>query len=54
MKINKRKIEVMMVSRESDEMELRLDGAVPELLENFNYLWVVSNDKCNINQEIND
>ena len=47
MKINLRKAEVMMVSRQRDEIELRLSDAVLNLVDHFKYLGVVINEKCN-------
>ena len=54
MKINKRKTEVMMVSRQRDEIELRLGDTVLELVDNFKYLGVMINEKCSMEFEINN
>ena len=54
MQINLRKIEVMMVSRQRDEIELRFGDAVLELVDHYKYLGVVINEKCNMELEINN
>ena len=54
MKINQRKTEVMTVSRQRDEIELRLGETVLELVDNFKYLGVMINEKCNMELEINN
>ena len=47
MKINLGKTEVMVVSRQRDEIELRLGDAVLDLVDHFKYLSVVINEKYN-------
>ena len=54
MKINLRKTEVMMVSKQRDEIVLRLGNAVLDLVGHFKYLDVVINKNCNTELEMNN
>ncbi|XP_076053646.1 uncharacterized protein LOC143032652 [Oratosquilla oratoria] len=55
-KINKNKTEVVVVSRERYymETEIRIEGVPLKLVENFKYLGVNVNEKCDIGREINN
>ena len=52
MKINKDKTEIMMVSRERDDIEINIEGVLLKLVENFKYLGVNVNEKCKMETEI--
>ena len=54
MKINKNKTEIMVVSRERHDMEIKIEGVPLKLVENFKYLGVNVNEKCDMGTEINN
>ncbi len=53
MRINIEKTKVMMVSRQRNDLQVRLGDAVLEFMENFDYLGVTLNEKCCLEEEIN-
>ncbi len=52
MKINVGKTEVMMVARQKEEVEIRLDGEMLKLVEEFKYLGVKVDENFQIEKEI--